>query len=552
MAEMEYEEQFDCPVCLDPLNEPVTIPCGHSYCLNCIDDYWSQKDQEPPYRCPQCRESFSQKPLLKKNTLLAEMMEKLERTSHQTASSSQENSCVDCDVCTTEKNRAVMSCLQCLASFCESHLQPHHQSPAFMKHKLVSATTQVQENICLRHGKLMEIYCQDDKKCICYMCMIGHHKGHSVVSVESEWSKKMKVLQQTKETCTEMIQERERGQQELSEAVEAFKSSAHEAVEECKNVFKELINSLEKKCAEINDLIRAQEKAEMDQAENLQRELDQELTELRQRKVEMEELLVTDNQVNFLKGFQSVCVLPTCKDLHRKTYYPQVSFKGISISGFRDVLEDVCNKETVKICQKVSGVYFADPPVPKTRNDFLQYFCHLLVNPNTAHPSLIMSERNKKISGSDEDQAYPYHPERFDSLCYIMCKEALHGRCYWEVECSGKNWAVAVCYKGIGRRGISDSCRLGFNKKSWRFGYFQGQFGFIHDKVRVPLTAASRIGVYLDHKAGTLSFYNTAKTMNLILSFQTSFTEPVYPAFQILPDSCVRIIEWEKVQTNHL
>ncbi|XP_052432989.1 E3 ubiquitin/ISG15 ligase TRIM25-like [Carassius gibelio] len=148
-AASRYEDQFICSVCLDRLKEPMTIPCGHSYCMSCITDCWEQKEQEPQYSCPQCRESFSQRPLLKKNTLIAEMMETLQKTSLQTAA-------VECDVCTTEKSRAVKTCLQCLASFCQTHLQLHYQSPAFMKHKLVQASRNIQENICLSHGKLLE------------------------------------------------------------------------------------------------------------------------------------------------------------------------------------------------------------------------------------------------------------------------------------------------------------------------------------------------------------------------------------------------------------
>ena len=182
-AASQCVDQFSCPVCLDPLKEPVTIPCGHSYCMSCITDCWGQKEQGPPYRCPQCRESFSQRPLLKKNTLIAEMMETLQKTSLQTAA-------VECDVCTTEKNRAVKSCLQCLASFCQTHLQLHYQSPAFMKHKLVEASRNIQENICLSHGKLLEIYCQEDHQCICYLCMIDGHKNHNVVPLDSEWTSK--------------------------------------------------------------------------------------------------------------------------------------------------------------------------------------------------------------------------------------------------------------------------------------------------------------------------------------------------------------------------
>ncbi|ROL49914.1 E3 ubiquitin/ISG15 ligase TRIM25 [Anabarilius grahami] len=467
-AVSQYVDQFSCPVCLDPLKEPVTIPCGHSYCMSCITDCWGQKEQGPPYRCPQCRESFSQRPLLKKNTLIAEMMETLQKTSLQTAA-------VECDVCTTEKNRAVKSCLQCLASFCQTHLQLHYESPAFMKHKLVEASRNIQENICLSHGKLLEIYCLDDRQCICCLCT-DNHKGHSVVSVDSEWTSKKKELKEIKVSCQKLIKERERGQRELSEAVKSLKSSALETMEDIEKVFTELICSLEKKRSEIKEQIRAQEKTEIDRAEELHKHLDQELTELRRRRAEIEKLLITDDQVNFLK-------------LH--------------------------------------------------------------LDPNTAKNHLVLLDGNKKILSTNLVQQYPDHPERFDRFPNVLCREGLCGRCYWEVECSGNDCAIAVSYKGISRKGSDDS-RLGFNKESWRLSRYHQNFYFIHNKaqVSIPAVCSSRIGLYVDHRAGTLSFYSVSDTMTLLHRVQTTFTEPLYPAFGVGTSSSVRIIDQESIHAN--
>ncbi|XP_048015966.1 E3 ubiquitin/ISG15 ligase TRIM25-like [Megalobrama amblycephala] len=446
------------------------------------------------------------------------MMETLQKTSLQTAA-------VECDVCTTEKNRAVKSCLQCLASFCQTHLQLHYESPAFMKHKLVEASRNIQENICLSHGKLLEIYCLDDHQCICCLCVTDNHKKHNVVSMDSEWTSKKKELKEMKVACQKLIQERERGQRELREAVE---SSALETMEDIEKVFTELICSLEKKRSEIKEQIRAQEKTEIDRAEELHKHLDQELTELRKRQAEIEKLLITEDQIQCLKSCQSVCVLPSFEDVPSFTQHTHLSFKDISISAFKEVLEDVYQQQTARI----------------SREDF----CELHLDPNTAHKNLELSEENRKISGSDEAQQYPDHPERFDEFPYILCREGLYGRCYWEVECSGKNWAVAVCYKGLGCKGNSEDCGLGSNKKSWRLGYYQHNFGFIHAKikVRIPAVCSSRIGVYLDHRAGTLSFYSVSDTMTLLHRVQTTFTEPLYPAFLNGQGSSVRIIEQKK------
>lgn len=149
-----------------------------------------------------------------------------------------------------------------------------------------------------------------------------------------------------------------------------------------------------------------------------------------------------------------------------------------------------------------------------------------------------------------EAQDYPDHPERFDKYCHILCREGLCGRCYWEVECHGKDWSVAVSYKGIGRKGAGHDCRLGFNKKSWRVGYAGSNFCFIHDKAQVHIPAASRIGVYLDHRAGILAFYKISDTMTLLHKVQTTFTEPLYSAFGITAGSSVTILDKERIQKD--
>uniref|UniRef100_A0A8C1EC17 Tripartite motif-containing protein 16-like n=1 Tax=Cyprinus carpio carpio TaxID=630221 RepID=A0A8C1EC17_CYPCA len=545
-AASQYEDQFICSVCLDRLKEPVTIPCGHSYCMSCITDCWGQKEQEPPYCCPQCRESFSQRPLLKKNTLIAEMMETLQKTSLQTAA-------VECDVCTTEKSRAVKSCLQCLASFCQTHLQLHYQSPAFMKHKLVQASRNIQENICLSHGKPLEIYCQDDDRCICCLCVTDNHKNHNVVSMDSEWTNKKDKLKEIKVACQKLIEERERGQQDLSEALKSFKSSAQEAVENIEKVFTEFICSLEKKRSEIKEQIRDQEKTEIDRAEKLHKHLDQELTELRKTQTEIEKLLTSYDQIHCLKSCQSVCVLPSYEDVPSFTQHTHLSFKDISISAFREVLEDVCQQQTARISREVSNVHVAQTPEPKTPDTFWQYFCQLQMDPNTAHKELKLSEENRKIFGLYEVQQYPDHPERFDGFHYILCREYLCSRCYWEVDGCGDSWAVAVCYKGIGRKGRSDACRLGSNKKSWRLSRYKQNVSFIHNNehVSIPAVRSSRIGVYLDHRAGTLCFYSVSDTMTLLHRVQTTFTEPLYPAFVTEKGSSVRIIDQRRAQIDH-
>ncbi|XP_030634267.1 tripartite motif-containing protein 16-like [Chanos chanos] len=152
------EDQFMCPVCLDLLKDPVTIPCGHSYCMGCIKGCWDQDDQKGVYSCPQCRETFTPRPVLHKNTLLA-VVEKLKKTGLQAAAPPAhcDSGDVECDFCIGKKEKAVKSCLTCLVSFCQTHLQPHYEVTALQKHTLVKASTRLQDKICQRHNKLIEL-----------------------------------------------------------------------------------------------------------------------------------------------------------------------------------------------------------------------------------------------------------------------------------------------------------------------------------------------------------------------------------------------------------
>ncbi|XP_036825330.1 tripartite motif-containing protein 16 isoform X2 [Oncorhynchus mykiss] len=537
------QDQFCCSVCLDLLKEPVAIPCGHSYCRSCIEGCWDQDVLKGVYSCPQCRQTFTPRPNLRKNNMLAEVVEKLKKTGLQAAPPPA--LCyagpvdVACDFCTgTRKQKALMSCLVCLASYCETHLQSHYESPAFKKHKLVKATAQLQEKICSHHDKLLEVYCRTDQQCICYQCLMDEHKGHDTVSAAAERTEKQRKLRMSQQKVQQRFQEREKELKELQQAVESFKSSAQAAVEDCDQIFTKLIRSIERRSSEVKELIRAQEKAQVSQAEGLLEQLKQEIAELRKRSTELEQLSHTEDHIHFLQSYQSLSSISVSSDLPSIVVHPLQYFGDVSktVSELREKLEDFLKGEWNKISTTVNIVDVVLPPEPKTREQFLQYSCQLTLDPNTAHTHLSLSEGKRKVTYTGQVHPYPDHPDRFTNDEQVLCREGLSGRCYWEVKWSGEDVDIAVSYKNISRTETGNDGAFGYNNKSWSLQCYRGSYYFRHNNVKTKVSGrqSSRVGVYLDHKAGTLSFYSVSDTMTLLYRVQTTFTQPLYPGFWLI------------------
>ncbi|XP_073727773.1 E3 ubiquitin/ISG15 ligase TRIM25-like [Misgurnus anguillicaudatus] len=204
------QDQFICSICLDLLKDPVTIPCGHSYCMSCITNCWNQDDQKRNYSCPQCRQTFNTRPDLNKNVVLAETLENLKTT--KVCSGSKD---VGCDICTGRKRKAIKSCLVCLESYCQTHFEQHEAFHPSKRHKFTDATRRLQEMICSQHDKLLEVFCRTDQRCICLLCLVDEHKNHDTVSAAAERTEKQRLLEDKQRKLHQRIQEKEKKLQDL-------------------------------------------------------------------------------------------------------------------------------------------------------------------------------------------------------------------------------------------------------------------------------------------------------------------------------------------------
>ncbi|XP_060893330.1 tripartite motif-containing protein 16-like [Labrus mixtus] len=534
-------ETFSCSICLDLLKDPVTVPCGHSYCMNCVKTHWDEEEEKKIYSCPQCRQTFPSKPVLVKNTMLAVLVEELKKTGLQAAPA---DHCyarpedVACDFCTERKLKAQKSCLQCLASFCEKHLQPHFEVAPLKKHKLVEPSKKLQENVCSRHDEVMKMFCRTDQQSICYLCSLDEHKGHDTVPAAAERTEKQRELEVSRQNIQQRIQDREKDVKLLQQEVEDINGSADKAVEGSEKIFTEMIRLMEKRRSDVKQQVRSQQQTEVSRVRELQEKLEQEITELKRRDSELEKLSHTQDHNQFLHDYPSLS--PLCESTHSSSINirPLRYFEDVTaaVSEVRDKLEDVLREKWTNISQRVTEVdVLLSEPQPKTRADFLQYSCDITLDPNTAHTHLLLSDGNRKVTRTDQQQSYSSHPDRFNGRCQVLSPESLTGRCYWELERGGEGVRVAVAYKNISRTGGGSESEFGFNDKSWMLLCYNNSYNFYSNNVSTPVSGppSSRVGVYLDHKAGILSFYSISETMTLLHRVQTTFTQPLHAGLLI-------------------
>uniref|UniRef100_A0A8C4RM85 B30.2/SPRY domain-containing protein n=1 Tax=Erpetoichthys calabaricus TaxID=27687 RepID=A0A8C4RM85_ERPCA len=432
--------------------------------------------------CPQCRHTFTTRPELNRNALLNEVIKKLKKTT--IGPSSSQNYAgpgdVECDFCTGKKFRAVKSCLTCIASYCQTHLQPHYEVAAWKGHKLVDPDRNLKEKLCEKHQKSLEIFCKTDDSCICMMCVVTGHNGHKMVELETEREEK-----QVSDSILKLYP--------------IIQISVERDVVENEKSFTALIRCIEEAQRKLTERIKEQEKREMEKAEGVMEQLEKEIKELKRREAELKELSETKDHLHFL---QVRVTLHRASDQTGVYLFQSEELFIISVSS----------------AQLLIG----------------SYFCPLTLDINTANRDLHLSEGNKKVTRDGTKAKYPDHPDRFDYWVQVLCREALTGtRCYWEVEGNGDFMEIGVAYKGLNRKGEGSECGLGNNDKSWSLQCFNSKFSVRHKHQRTKISApySPRIGVYLDWPAGCLSFYSVSHTMTLLHRFNTSFTEPLYPGF---------------------
>ncbi|KAL1022202.1 hypothetical protein UPYG_G00023480 [Umbra pygmaea] len=377
------EEQFNCPVCLELPIEPVTIPCGHSYCMDCIKDYWSKDNPDCPgvYSCPQCRQSFRPKPSLSKNTMLAEAVQQLRkgaltpsaresiRSAHRAntmtkvkggsrGSARLSTTEVACDTChgTGNQRAAMKSCLVCMASYCEAHLKPHQTKPELKKHELIAPTGQLAKKICTEHKYLKEFYCRQCQMFVCWLCTSNMHKGHETSSTKAERMEKQKLLSEYQTENNTRLKEREGELKEMKKMLETTKRSADRVHSDTDVVLSELQRSVERLQELVEDLMNQAGQEKINEAQDVVNKLEAEISELKSREKNMKDLVRCADNIQYLEIFESLCSPLEFNDLPCVVANPEATFEPVreAILDLRERVEDLCNIELGKITKTVN------------------------------------------------------------------------------------------------------------------------------------------------------------------------------------------------------
>uniref|UniRef100_A0A665UQ90 Tripartite motif containing 25 n=1 Tax=Echeneis naucrates TaxID=173247 RepID=A0A665UQ90_ECHNA len=556
------EEELTCSICLSTFQCPVTIPCGHNFCQDCLLATWRDT-----YSCPQCRTHFPTKPELKKNTVLSTVVETFNLRSSKSEMSrmKEEKKVIRCDTCMEAE--AAQTCLTCMASFCEEHLRPHRENPNFAVHQLSDLVSDLSERICPDHHKLMELFCSEHGRPICSLCLQQVHKGCSFTSPEEQRSLKESDLREKLGLLDGKIKKNDIVLSQMMDTQNKLKDSAANRKKIVAADYQQMRDMLTR---EERDALHAVDR-EMESGQTklraLMKKFNENIDNMNKAKEDIHNLLSQSQTLAFL---QASFNLPQAVNFD--PYTPRINLDSkkvtaslASAAALKEHMSEIFkqpveareqmikrgiffffNKALIfsKLAQSMENLSFlasksSDTPPASTLFEwdfcclYLPDSTVLTLDPRTAHKRITLTEEFTKASVSDGHTNYPDCPERFAVCSQVLTSKGFsRGRHYWEVKLSSNNFiGIGLAYGSIDRKGPTS--RLGRNNQSWCVEWFNVKLSAWHNSSETVLANYSpkRVGVLLDCEGGMATFYSVADRAYPFHSFVFPFAEAVYPAF---------------------
>ncbi|XP_067833513.1 E3 ubiquitin/ISG15 ligase TRIM25-like isoform X2 [Heptranchias perlo] len=508
------EDELTCAVCLQVYQDPVILPCLHSFCLKCIEGVWAQTAGPEGFECPQCRRKFNPRPSLERNFTLCNIVEKYNRSQPPADSAG-----VMCEYCDETPTLAVKTCLKCEASFCSRHLKPHLWKEALKDHTLIEPTADLTERQCLDHKKVFEYYCKDDAECVCVSCTItGKHKFHTLLSldqaqaaIKEELEREIERLRGVQQNCSSKQRDLERSEAEIKTRINELKGKLSKSYSDWRR-------QLEEDEEYALKLIDEEGLRALSQIRSCSEALNK----------RMEQMTLIDGEYQSLEQRDPLSFIQNSKQLlsrvteTQRVTDPDVPALTLNLSKISQLIQKRLNGSE-KYHSDILGII-------KQRSA-------MSLDRKTANWNLVLSDDLRSVTGTGQDQPYPPHPERFKDWPQVLCSQSFSsGSHSWDVETDGKYWRIGIVCGSAEREGGESG--LGVSSKSWclRYSVLFGvdSLGAGHNSqfTRLPLILSeSRIRVQLDYEAGTVSFHRVTDSLTHLHTFQTTFTEPVFPAF---------------------
>ncbi|XP_073403376.1 E3 ubiquitin/ISG15 ligase TRIM25-like [Dendrobates tinctorius] len=504
---------LNCSICLSLYTDPVSLRCGHNFCCSCIVSVLDAQEAAGGYSCPVCRVEYRVRPAPEKKRKLRNRVERF--------SSSQpdmEETRTFCAYCTKSSVPAVKSCLQCENTFCSDHLTAHNKT---MDHILIDPTRSFDNKKCSLHKKVLEYYCLQDAACLCVSCcLIGEHQGHLVELLDVASEKKRKKM---KEYPNKLNAEKEDIQKEVQYLQDDKRKIQEKASNKRKNIskifmdIKKQVEMAEKKV--LSEVSRQEEKI-VSQISDLIQKLKIEEDELSRKMCHVEEMCRVTDPIRLLQESDiTVCSLGDGGEVSSEEDLDEVLISLTLHRSMRDIVTNVTSE---------LGVHVPD----------------ILLDVDTAHECVKVSEDLKTAMGSDNKQERSESPGRFVDCSQVLSRCGLSsGRHYWEVEWDQKGeCSVGLSYSNIERKG--DKSGVGYNDKSWSLDMYNEEYNVWHNSNILPLSVkptCPTLGVFLDYEAGRLSFYELCDPIRHLHTFTASFTEPLHVVFSLEVGASVTI-----------
>uniref|UniRef100_A0A673B2Z2 Uncharacterized protein n=1 Tax=Sphaeramia orbicularis TaxID=375764 RepID=A0A673B2Z2_9TELE len=407
------EDQFRCSICVNVFTDPVTTPCGHTFCKSCICEHWRVN---VPYQCPMCKKVFDQRPELYVNALISEMVAQFR----------------------------------------------HEEEKAELK----KTEAEIAEMILERRLKVLEIQC----------------------------------------------------------SVEVSTNAADREAAEGVKVYTALIKTVQTSLNQFIEEIQEKKRSTKKQAEDFIKELEQEICELEKRSTELKQLLGSEDHLHFVQRFTCVKAVPSMKTWTEVSVRPPL-YEGTverAVYQLKNKLRKDMKKEMFEAELKRVQQYEVD----------------LTLDPDTAYPTLILSDDGKQVHDGDEEKNLPDKPQRFTDDCCILAKQSFSsGRFYFEVQVKGKtDWYLGVTRESSKRKGeITATPQDGY----WTICLINGNQYYALAGPAVPLSVQSgpqKVGVFVDYEEGLVSFYDVDSSVLIYSFIGCCFNDKLLPLFGPCPN----------------